>query len=219
MTRLATFFFLLLFSVLCALPAPAQGPQGPQATLKQGVDKLIAILDDPVYKDKSRDTEKVEKLRQTISEYFDFQELSMRAVGKPWLKFTDKQKDDLVDAFSDLLEKTYLGRIGKYDKEKVEYLQELIEGDKAFIKTMIVAKDKQISVDYRMVKKDRWMVYDVIGEGVSLVKNYRTQFAGILHSGTPDVLIQRIRDKVKDIDEGRADPTKDDIFEAKKESS
>jgi phospholipid transport system substrate-binding protein len=47
------------------------------------------------------------------------------------------------------------------------------------------------------------MVYDVVVEGVSLVKNYRTQFAKILSKENADGLISRIKDKIKSLDEGK----------------
>jgi phospholipid transport system substrate-binding protein len=49
-----------------------------------------------------------------------------------------------------------------------------------------------------MLKGDdgSWKVYDIIVEGVSLVKNYRTQFASILKNETPAQLIQRLNEKL-----------------------
>ena len=64
-------------------------------------------------------------------------------------------------------------------------------------------KDKTIPINYVMIKRDNWLVYDVVVEGVSLVKNYRSQFQKILSKDSPESLIQRIKDKIKALDEGK----------------
>ncbi|MBA4357972.1 MAG: hypothetical protein C0405_09650, partial [Desulfovibrio sp.] len=83
------------------------------------------------------------------------------------------------------------------------YQGEQIEGNQAFLKTQVTMKDKTIPINYVMLKRDQWLVYDVVVEGVSLVKNYRTQFTKILSKESPESLIQRIKDKVKSLDEGK----------------
>jgi phospholipid transport system substrate-binding protein len=64
-------------------------------------------------------------------------------------------------------------------------------------------KDKSIPINYVMIKRDQWMVYDVVVEGVSLVKNYRSQFAKVLSKESPEALLQRIKDKIKALDDGK----------------
>ena len=83
------------------------------------------------------------------------------------------------------------------------YQGEQVEGNQAFLKTQVQMKDKTIPINYVMIKHDQWMVYDVVVEGVSLVKNYRTQFSKILSKDSPEALIQRIKDKIKALDEGK----------------
>jgi len=135
--------------------------------------------------------------------FFDWRELSRRAAAEHWAKFTPKQQDDFVVAFSELLQKTYIRKLDKYNNEKVSYLKEQIEGNQAFVNTLVAMKDKSIPINYVMIKRDQWLVYDVFVEGVSLVKNYRTQFAKILVKESPEALIQRIKDKIKALDEGK----------------
>lgn len=205
---------IALLVLFCFAATSFAGP--PKERLKEGIDRIIAILDDPAYKGGKKRDEMVKRVADATEDYFDFKELAMRAVGQPWLNFTDKQRADMVKAFSDLLKKTYLAKVEGYENEKVEYLDEKIEGNKAMVLTEVVTKDKKISANYRLLKKDRWMVYDVIGEGVSLVMNYRSQFDAILKKDSPEVLIKRINDKIKAIDEGKVDASKDSIFETKK---
>ncbi|MDQ7834952.1 MAG: ABC transporter substrate-binding protein [Humidesulfovibrio sp.] len=175
----------------------------PQDRLKSGIDKVIAILSDPAMKGPAKRAERQDKLRTVADGFFDWRELSRRAAAEGWKKFTPKQQDDFVTSFSELLQKTYVRKLEKYNNEKVNYLGEQIADNQAFLKTQVAMKDKTIPINYVMIKHDQWMVYDVVVEGVSLVKNYRTQFAKILSRETPDTLIQRIKDKIAALDAGK----------------
>ena len=83
----------------------------------------------------------------------------------------------------------------QYNNEKVTYLKEQIEGNQAFINTQVVMKDKNIPINYVMIKRDQWMVYDVVVEGVSLVKNYRDQFRDILAKDQPEEVLKILRER------------------------
>ena len=63
----------------------------------------------------------------------------------------------------------------------------------------MITRSKEIPLDYRMVLKDgQWKAYDVVIEGVSLVKNYRSQFREILKEKKPEYLLETLREKVGD---------------------
>ena len=91
--------------------------------------------------------------------------------------------------------------IDRYNDEKVIYWRES-EGDGyATVRTTIITTDnKEIPVDYMLIKEGaKWMIYDVMIEGVSLIENYRTQFDNIISSGSYDELVNRL--KKKDLEE------------------
>jgi len=190
---------LLLTACLCSSALAGE----PQDRLKVGIDSVIAILSDASLKGPAKRADRQEKLRTVADGFFDWRELSRRAAAEGWKKFTPKQQDDFVVSFSELLQKTYVRKLEKYNNEKVTYLSEQVADNQAFLKTQVVMKDKTIPINYVMIKHDKWMVYDVVVEGVSLVKNYRTQFAKILSKDTPETLIQRIKDKIKSLDAGK----------------
>lgn len=175
----------------------------PQDRLKSGIDKVIAVLSDKALAAPAKKIERQHKLRAVADGFFDWKELSRRAAAEHWAKFSPKQQDDFVATFSELLQKTYIRKLEKYNNEKVTYLKEQVEGNQAFINTEVAMKDKKIPINYIMIKRDQWLVYDVSVEGVSLVKNYRTQFAKLLSKETPDALLGRIKDKIKALDEGK----------------
>jgi phospholipid transport system substrate-binding protein len=104
-----------------------------------------------------------------------------------------------VKLFGDLLEKTYADKLLSYSNEKVVFDKEsMLREDQAEVTSNILTGDgKKIPLDYRMIKKDAgWRVYDVIIEGISLVKNYRDQFRDILAKDSPEEVLKMLRDKV-----------------------
>jgi len=62
-----------------------------------------------------------------------------------------------------------------------------------------VSEKTEIPIDYRLMgKSEEWFVYDVIADGISLVKNYRSQFDKIIRdSGYPE-LVEDLRKKSKE---------------------
>lgn len=185
--------FVLAFLAASVVPALA-GP--PTQTLSASVDKIITLLANPAYKDAATRQNLRRELITTIEGIFDTKELSRRALGAEWNKFSPQQQDRFVTAFGTLLQNTYLDKIESYTDEKVQYLSEQALGaNKAEVTTKVIGKGKEIPIAYRLIDHDGWKVYDVVIEGVSLVQNYRSQFGQILMNETPDALIAKISAK------------------------
>lgn len=179
----------ILFILLClgASAATAAEDNSPMVRLRSGIQDVIEILNDPQYKgNPDMAAEKEAKVRDTIKNFFNFEELSKRSIGRPWLKFTPEERSRFVEMFTDLLERTYLGRIEEYSGEKVAFDKETIVKDKyAQVDTRLLNGKNDIPVFYRLkLENGEWDVYDVKIEGVSLVKNYKTQFSGILDTSS-----------------------------------
>ena len=186
----------IILVLLIALPfnlyagAPTDAVQGE-------VDKIIAKLQDPEFKQKTKE-EKIAGIREIINEIFDWNELSKRTLGKNWKKFSDAQKTEFTDLFSRLLEGVYADRLLAYSDEKVVFEKETeMKPGKVEVTSHIRTADgTKIPLNYRMVEKDgKWRVYDVVIEGVSMVKNYRGQFRKILSKKTPEDLIETLKKK------------------------
>ena len=165
-------------------------------TLATSVDRILVLLSDPAYKNEATRPGLRHQLITTIETIFDTKELSRRALGAQWSKFSPDQQARFVTAFGTLLQNTYLDKIESYTDEKVHYLGEQSLGDgKAEVATKVTGHGKEIPVTYRLINRDGWKVYDVVIEGVSMVQNYRSQFGQILMNESPDALIQKIAAK------------------------
>jgi len=185
---------LLVFGI--ALPGWAGEPTD---AIKQTTDKILSILTNPSLKGSSKTAEREKLIRQAIDERFDWEEMSRRSLARYWDQRSDGEKKEFVRLYSDLLERTYMDKVEGYSGEKVTYEGESIDNGYAVVKVKIVTKkNTDIRVHYRL-KRDgnKWLVYDVSIEGVSLVNNYRTQFNNIILKSSYENLVKRLRDRVE----------------------
>ena len=187
----------LIFAVL--LMIPLQGfAATPKETVETGVNNIISTLGDPAFKAKAKDAQ-IAQLGEVISTVFDFNELSRRTLGREWKKMNAEQQKEFVQLFKELLQGVYADRLLEYSDQKILFDKEtMLKKGRAEVQSFLQTSDgKKIPLFYRLSNKSgSWKVYDVIIEGVSMVKNYRTQFREILSKGSPDKLLQVLRDKV-----------------------
>ena len=170
---------------------------GPMETAETEVKKILAVLGDQALTGEAGTKAKKEKLRAIFDNIFDYVELSKRTLGRNWKKLDTKQRDEFIKLYRKLLDGVYMGRLLAYKDEKVIFSKEsMISEKKAEVFSNIDTGDKQIPINYRLVlKENQWKVYDVMIEGVSLVKNYRSQFNSILAKNEPEELLKILREK------------------------
>jgi len=108
---------------------------------------------------------------------------------------SEQDRQEFTGLFADLLERGYVARIEEYSGEKIVYAGDNVDADSAIVKTRFTTKSgTEIPVDYRMLRKgDRWLVYDVTVEGLSLVSNYRGQFNKIIETSSFQDLVKRMK--------------------------
>jgi len=163
----------------------------PTDQLRGQVEQVIKILGDNDLKQPARLAERRTIIMKIADEVFDFKEISQRTLGRHWQGRTPAEQAEFADLFRDVLARAYVTQIENYSGEKVTFLSDTIDGDAATVRTKVVTKaGTEVPVDYRMfVSANRWRVYDVSIEGISLVGNYRTQFNAIIQrKGYPDLL-------------------------------
>jgi len=188
----------LAFAAL-ALVAFAQGAWAATATeqLKSAIDRVLATVDNPALKGNGKIVERRAAVRKIANEIFDFTEIARRALGRYWPPLSEAQHIEFVGLFEDLLERSYLSKIELYGGEKIVYGGERLDGDVATVGTKILTKNgTEVPVDYHLFKHgDRWMIYDINVEGVSLVSNYRTQFNKIIQTNGYSALVEKMKSK------------------------
>jgi len=176
------------------------GDIAPDVMVKNTANEVLDIL----RKDRdiqAGDTQKIVTItEEKIVPHFDFVRMSRMVLGRAWVKATDEQKEKFQAEFRDLLVRFYSSALSKYRNQVIEYkpLRASPTDTEVVVKTQILQSGGQpIPIDYSLEKKDdTWKVYDVKIEGISLVANYKGQFAADLKQGGGlDVIIQKLADK------------------------
>ncbi len=187
---------LVLISLSVLWFSVAWGSSTPTQAVKETIDKVLVVLSDESLKDPIRAVARREKLEAIIAQRFNYEEMAKRALAREWKKLSAEKKEEFVVLFQQFLTQSYAGNIDGYSGQQVEYLKERLKGDYAEVQTKVVSPKSQIPLDYRLLKKDdKWGVYDVIIDGVSLTKNYRGQFSRIIKSSSFEALLDKLRSK------------------------
>lgn len=184
--------------VVCpqAFGAADQATESPTEVVRATLTEVFRILEDPKLKDPAKQLPRRRMLEEVISRRFDYAEMSKRTLTSHWNRLTKEQRTEFVDLFKGFLTDRYAGKIEGYSGEKVQYLNERLEGHYAEVRTKLVSDKVDIPMDYRLIDKNgHWYAYDIIADGVSLVKNYRSQFEKIIRSDSYDELVTRLRNR------------------------
>lgn len=180
-----------VLAVLIGATIAVAGP--PTEQVRQYTDQVQKILDDPRIKVEDKRT----AVRSAAIEIFDVNETAKRALGPHWQKRSRAEQDEFVQLFADLLENTYISKVDLYGGEHLQFTNEIVDGDYATVRAKIVTKQRtEVPVEARMLRRgERWYIYDIAIENVSLVGNYRSQFDRIIRTSSFEELVRRLKTK------------------------
>ena len=185
--------------VVLGLLTGAAGAGEPLDKIRETVEDVLSILGDETLQAPERRELRRGKLRQAVQQRFGLEEMARRALGRHWRDLSADQRQEFVALFSDLLERSYVGKIeGTGAGSQVAYPKETID-DEGFASVLTVITNRlgsQVEVEYRLLRRDGttpWEVYEIVIEGVSLINNYRTQFNNIIHRTSYDGLVKQLR--------------------------
>jgi phospholipid transport system substrate-binding protein len=185
---------VLLGWSLAAAPSWAGGAA--TEAIKGTINEVIRILTDQGMKKPERAQERRKLLEKIVGERFNYEEMAKRTLAAQWKNLDEKQRAEFVDLFMKLLTNSYADKVEGYSGEQIHYLNERLEGDYAEVRTKAASGKVEIPLDYRLLSKGGdWRVYDVVVDGVSLVSNYRGQFAKIIRTSGYDDLVKQLREK------------------------
>jgi len=184
-----------------AVAAPAKVPATVTDDVKKTVDEVIQIVQSKEMKKQQNEQKRRTALKKAIGRIFDYSEMAKRSMATHWKGRTPAEQKEFATLFETLLENSYANKIESYNNEKIVYLKESVNGEYAEVRSRVVtAKRDEFSLEYRLIKKgDKWMVYDVVIEGVSLVSNYRTQFNKVITSQGYGELLKKMKSKSTEI--------------------
>jgi len=173
------FWIIQLFAVVASYPAAAQAAlQTPENVVVSTNDQVLQVLREAEAGKNPQSA--YDMIDHLIVPHVDFKQMSQWLLGEHWSSATAGQKESFTNEFRKLLVKTYATTFQQYAKEKIAYLsgQAPEHANVATVKSQVI-KDSgtPVSIDYRLHQQDgEWKVFDVVVDGVSLVKNYRVMF-------------------------------------------
>lgn len=179
----------------------------PMESIKGPTENIIKILKSDEYKSLTPQLREKQwnEIWAVVDHSFDFDIISRLAVGKHWKRFNDAEKKRFKELFAELLANTYINKLqDNFKNQKIKYVSEKIMDKKAQVYVEVALTDKPVPIIYRLVNKERWLVYDVKIEGLSMIKNYRSQFDEFLFKNKPATLIKRLEKKIKSLRNERA---------------
>jgi phospholipid transport system substrate-binding protein len=179
----------------------------PTDQLREYTEHVLKVLDDPALKSEERKHERRAAAHNVAVEAFDVQETARRALGPHWQARTPGEREEFVLLFAELLEQTYISRIDYFGGERLRFVSEKIDGDYASVRAHVVTRQgTEVPVDARMLRRgERWLIYDVVIENVSLINNYRAQFDRIIRSASYTELVKKLKSRGELSDPPRTD--------------
>ena len=185
------------FWLSVAQPAWATSPRGTLEAFFARTNRVLQSVDPAHGLETPR-----QAIRDVVNEAFDFRAAAAVALGPVWLSRVPEEQDEFTRLFAIFLERGFIAMLGSKagvaDGMNIQYLGESIDGESAGVATTLLTRGGQeLPVDYWMVRRgDRWKVRDVVVDGVSIVMNYRAQFARVLATEPYAELVARMQAQI-----------------------
>jgi len=182
----------IFLGLLSAFSATGVAAADAEATLREGMDEVLAVTD------KSQGGRKMaDDLEPILVRRICFESMTRRAVGPGWRQFTPAQQQEATKLFTKLIIRSYSNKFTPGEKTEVEYLKGTSPASgKMEIPTTILYKGSRYSIVYRMENRGKWLVTDLLAEGVSLIANYRAQFDDLFKKGGVSAVLASLKDSV-----------------------
>ncbi len=166
-------------------------PSDPGQLVRVKWDAVMKVLQN---KELNED-QKAEKIAKAVSPAFDFDLMGKLALGKThWPKLSQAQQKEYVKLFTERLKTSYRQKISLYKDETITFKEAVKQPNGTVqVPTELLTGDSKYVILYKLRKnKEKWMVYDVEIQGVSILLTYRSQFNDILRRGTVEELLARL---------------------------
>jgi phospholipid transport system substrate-binding protein len=165
--------------------------------LRPEIERVIQTLDDPVLKPSAKITERRQAVREITGPLFDWAEMARRTLGRHWEARTEAERAEFAVLFRELVERAFMAKIERYRGEKIVFTGESVNGDQATVRMRVLAPGAEVAIDYRLVAQgDRWLIYDVVIDDVSVTSSYRSQFDGFLTRSSYADLVRKMRERI-----------------------
>jgi phospholipid transport system substrate-binding protein len=181
-----------VLAVTVALGSAAAAAADAESVLREGMDQVLAVA-----RQSKGGRPMAEQLQPILEKRVCFESMTRRAIGPGWRQFTPAQQQEATRLFTKLIIRSYSNKFTPGQEPEVNYLKGTSPGPgKIEIPTTILYKGGRFSIVYRMEDRGRWLVTDILAEGVSLVANYRAQFDGLYKKGGVAAVLDSLKESV-----------------------
>ena len=142
------------------------------------------------------------ELMKVIAPLMNFPKMSQAALGKRWGEATEPQRARFMALFQELVFHSYMKRIRSANNgSSVEYIDEMpAEGGGLEVEAEAKTKKMEIELRFKLAPiKEGFEVADVVIDEVSIVNNYREQFAKIIKNEGFEALLSKMEAQVKKV--------------------
>ncbi len=199
--------FLLTLGGLTLFFLPIRGltTDSPLEAVRSTTNRVVLVLKAPENQGPHLREKRIEQVSEIVRPLFDRREVARRTLGVYWRDRTEAQREEFIEIFTELIEKSYGETFDKQAEkylDQVEFLydQETIDGNFAQVNTRIFvpSQNKYFSINYRLHQVDgQWLIYDVVVENISMVRNFRTQFYRIIGKSSYEELVRKLQAKLR----------------------
>jgi len=166
----------------------------PDALVKSITTEVIGIIKQDKDIQAGNPKKIADVVEKRILPHFSFARMTQIAVAVNWRRATPEQQKALTEEFKTLLVRTYSNALSLYRDQVIDFKPLRMKPDdtEVTIKSDIKQKGAQpVTLDYDMEKTPSgWKVFDVKVSGVSLITNYREDFAAQVRESGIDGLIK-----------------------------
>jgi len=187
---------LMLFLGIATQTMAVESEQS-KALLEMVKSRDKAIQDIVRSETKGETPKEREKLKAIVGDLFDFHALSELSLGRSWAERTAKEQEAFVELNRLLIEKNYADPKLYSKAEKIDYVGVELDGNEALVKTLVHYKTEKSAIDYQMHLVDgKWLIYDMVVDGLSIGKSNRSQFRKEIRRSSFDGLMDKLRQKL-----------------------
>jgi len=190
----------VVLTAMLAQPDPA--PAGPATdAIRPAVEEVVRILADASLRGPAHTRERRVALRAVMDMVLDYPDAAQRALGIHWQSRSEAERAEFTSLFQDLVTYSYIVTMEGYAGQTVLFTDETKRDGAVFVLTQLQGKQgPPVPIEYRMHQRgERWLIYDVVVEGVSLVGNYRAQFNTIIRTTSYEELVRRMKARVAEL--------------------
>ena len=193
-TSIKIFYNAVLGLFILSHTVAADDKTTAENALKSKLNTAIAVL-------QKEDVDlqvKTKEIEEIMAPMFDFSLMTKLTLGRNyWPKLNNGDRQRFIKLFTQVFKTSYLQKLIRYTDEKIIFEAPIQIKEKVQIPTHLVSKDQKTSILYKLYEsQNKWKIYDIEIQGVSIIRSYRSQFIPILQNGTIEDLMQELEKSV-----------------------